>query len=336
MGFGNAGKAYAKLLIEKEKQITEELGYRCIVTGIATGTKGNLVDNNGIDLSKVLSELKQNNCFDKKWSEYCNLTNEEMINSLDYDVLVEMTPLNIFTGQPAIDHVKGAFARSKHVVTANKGPIAWEYKQLREMASNNNSLFFYETTVMDGTPVFNMAKDTLPMCKVTEVSGILNSTTNFVLLEMAAGKTYEQAIEEGKNRGFVEANPAMDLEGYDAAAKITALINVLMDADIKPTDIERNGIDKVTSELIHSAADRNKVLKLVCRGFYEAGKVKGEVKLIEVDTDDILASVKGTTSIISITTDLMGKITVIEHEPEIEQTGYGIFSDTIRIMKQLK
>jgi homoserine dehydrogenase len=173
------------------------------------------------------------------------------------------------------------------------------------------------------------------MCKVTEISGILNSTTNFVLLEMAAGKTYEEAIEEGKKRGFVEANPAMDIKGYDAAAKITALLNVLMDADLKPTDIDRNGIENVTKEMIHAANERNKVLKLVCKGFYEAGRVKGEVKLTEVDTDDLLASVKGTTSILSITTDLMGKISVIEHEPEIEQTGYGIFSDTIRIMKCL-
>lgn len=121
------------------------------------------------------------------------------------------------------------------MITANKGPIAWKFAALRDMAAQKPGCrFFYETTVMDGTPVFNFVEKTLQMAEVTEVSGILNSTTNYILEEMAAGKEYDEIIRKGQEIGFIEADPAMDIEGYDAAAKITALLNVLMDAEITP------------------------------------------------------------------------------------------------------
>ena len=178
------------------------------------------------------------------------MTTMEIVRKADYDILIEMTPLNIFSGQPAISHIEEAFARGKDVVTANKGPIAWRFSALKKMAEEKECKFFYETTVMDGTPVFNLVEKTLPLAKVTEVSGILNSTTNFILEEMAKGSPYDDIISRGKAMGFIEADPAMDIEGYDAAAKITALLNVLMDADMTPDQVDRKGIEDITAEQI--------------------------------------------------------------------------------------
>ena len=204
----------------------------------------------------------------------CNLKTMDIVKHADYDVLIEMTPLDIFTGQPAIDHIEGAFNRKKHVITANKGPVAWKFRALKERAASQGVKFFYETTVMDGTPVFNLVEKTLQMAKVTEVSGILNSTTNFILEELAKGAPYDDIILRGRNMGFIEADSAMDIEGYDAAAKITALLNVLMDADITPDMVERKGIEDITEADITAADNRGNVIKLICKGTRdECGRV---------------------------------------------------------------
>ena len=133
--------------------------------------------------------------------------------------------------------------------------------------------------------------------------------------------------------GFIEADSAMDIEGYDAAAKITALLNVLMDAGITPDKVKRKGIEDITAEDIRRAAEKGKVIKLLCRGFRnENGEVEATVGPVEVSRGDILAGINSTTSIVSITTDLMKKISIVEHEPEIEQTAYGVFGDLLRIL----
>ncbi|MBR6585477.1 MAG: hypothetical protein IKK69_07280, partial [Firmicutes bacterium] len=265
-----------------------------------------------------------------------SLTTMEIVETVDYAVVAEMTPLNIFTGQPATDHIRGAFARKKHAITANKGPIAWHFRRLADMAKEAGVCFFYETTVMDGTPVFNLVEHTLKFARVTEVSGILNSTTNFILEEMEKGYDYDDIMERGRALGFVEADPAMDIEGYDAAAKITALLNVLMDAGITPDMVERKGIEDITYEDIENARAQGKIIKLVCKGTRDAdGNVHASVQPTLVDRTDLLATVNSTTSIVSITTDLMKKITVVEHDPEIEQTAYGVFGDLIRVLDKL-
>lgn len=334
LGFGSAGKAFSKILLDKHKMIKETMGIDVQVVAVTTKTRGCLVNGRGIDLGKICSDLSKDGKFNSEDPGYCTLSSMEVVETVDYDVLIELTPLEIFTGQPAIDHIKGAFQRKKHVVTANKGPIAWAYKALKDMACQQGVEFFYETTVMDGTPVFNLVEETLKFCKVTEIKGILNSTTNFVLEEMAKGNAYDQIIEAGKSRGFIEADPAMDIEGWDAAAKTAALLNALMDVTITPDQIQRKGIEGVTLADIQNAEKEGKVIKLVCRGYVEAGKVIGEVKPVAVPKNHLFATISGTSSIVSITTDLMGTVTIVEENPEIEQTGYGVFSDLIRVIEK--
>lgn len=334
LGFGNAGQAFAKMLLAKEDKIAEVYNTNVLVTAIATGSKGNLVCSEGIDLERALSDVEKFGKFTNE-AELVSLSTMEIVEQADYDAIAEMTPLNIFTGQPAISHIEGAFARGKHAITANKGPIAWKYKALRDMARAKGLKFFYETTVMDGTPVFNLVEKTLPLAEVTEVSGILNSTTNFILEEMAAGADYDDIMARGRELGFVEADPAMDIEGYDAAAKITALLNVLMDADITPDKVDRKGIEDITMADIEEAAKEGKVIKLLCRGYRdEEGRVVAKVAPEKVNKGELLATVNSTTSIVSITTDLMKTVTVVEHEPEIEQTAFGVFGDLMRMLSE--
>ena len=327
LGFGNAGQAFVRLLLGKHGAIAARYGVNVRVTAIATGSHGSWVDPQGIDLTAALSQVANGS-----FTASTPCTTMDIVNSAAYDVLVEMTPLNIHTGQPAIDHIRGALNRQKHVITANKGPVAWQYDELKSLAEENGCRFYCETTVMDGTPVFNLCDQTLRMAEVTEVSGILNSTTNYILEELAAGKDYDIIIAQGRRLGFIEADAATDIEGYDAAAKITALLNVLMHAHITPDQVDRTGIEHITLADIQAAASRGSVIKLLCRGWRENGAVHASVKPVEVPCGDLLATIDSTSSVVSITTDLMGKLSVVEHAPLIEQTAYGVFSDLLRII----
>lgn len=333
LGFGNAGRAFAGLLLDKQEEIRKTYGCGAKVVAIATGSRGSLLNERGIDLNQALLDMKSAGRFNGGSSDYSRFNAMEIATQADYDVLVELTPLAIFSGQPAISHIAAALSRRKHAITANKGPIAWAFESLRSLAAENGVRFYYETTVMDGTPVFNLVEENLRLCRVNEVKGILNSTTNFILEELERGRDYDEVIREGQAKGFVEADPSLDVDGWDAAAKTAALLNVLMRADITPDQIERQGIGGITAEQIRDAASRGKVIKLLCRGTRDKnGKVTGKVGPEEIGKNELLATISGTSSVVSITTDLMGTVSVVEHDPEIQQTGYGIFSDLIRLI----
>lgn len=325
IGYGNVGKAFVRMLKRREDYIADEYGCTVEITAVSTKRKGSIIEQTGLymedlDLDKAESSVS---AFD-------------VIDNADYDVLVELTPINIKTGQPAIEHIQRAMRRGKHVITANKGPIAWAYKELKSLAEENNVLFYHEATVMDGAPVYNLMRETLMGCEILEIKGILNATTNYVLKEMENGVSLEAAIKEGQRRGFVEADSSMDIDGWDAAAKLTALMNVLMNADITPVNIQREGIGNITKEQLDKAAKEGKKIKLLCHGKIEGGKAVGSVKPQLVDVDSLYAAINGTASLVTIRTDLMGEISIIEeiYEPEIDQTAYGILSDLFRLLTE--
>ncbi len=335
LGFGNAGQAFAALLLNKRSEIKEKFDADVQVTAIATASKGTLMDGEGINLTEILIELNKSGCFSPETKGYCVLNTTQILETAEYDVAVELTPLDIHTGQPAMDYIEYALSQGKHVISANKGPLAHGALHLKGHARRSGVHYLHETTVMDGTPVFNLVEETLPFCRITEIQGILNSTTNFLLDEMAAGNTYEAAMEEGRKRGFVEADPSLDIDGWDASAKLTALMNVLMDTDIRPSDIHRTGIAGITPADIALAAERGNVIKLLCRGHFKDGEPVGTVEPVELERSHPYAAISGTSSIVTLHTDLMGAVTIIEHDPEIEQTGYGIFSDLIRLIRRI-
>ncbi|MBR5740317.1 MAG: homoserine dehydrogenase [Firmicutes bacterium] len=326
IGFGNVGQAFQRMLERKKQDIIDEYGIEPVITAICTGSRGGVLMPEGIDVDALSDE-----CFSR------NLDAFKIIESGEYDLMVELTPINIMTGQPATDHIRRALELGKHVITANKGPIAWHYRELRDLAASKGVQFRYEATVMDGAPVYNLVQETLLGCKVTEVKGILNATTNFVLTEMEKGVSFEDAVEEGRRQGFVEADPSMDLDGWDASAKLTALMNVLMDVSITPLDISRTGIGGITQKNLEDAAAQGKKIKLLCHGSMVDGKPVGTVEPTLVDLNDLAAIMDATMSYVTINTDLTGEMTMVEHafEPEIDHTAYGVLSDLLRILKEL-
>jgi homoserine dehydrogenase len=335
VGFGNAAKEFCRMLITKSPEIKKGTGYDVKVTAIAGRSKGSIINPKGINLAKALMEAEGTGRFDVSAEDTVNMETLQVIENCCANVLVELSTLSIYDGQPAIKHIETAFEKGMHVITGNKGPIAWKYQKLRDNSKERGLQFLYETTVMDGTPIFNFVKYTLPGCKVLSFKGILNSTTNFVLEEMESGNSYEEAIKEAKRRGFAEEDPSMDIDGWDAAAKTAALLNVLMDTNINPTEIDRQGIGQITLKDIEEAKEKQCKIKLLCEGYIEDNIAKGKVHPVYIDNNDILSSIDATSSILGITTDLMGEVQIIEKNPEIQQTAYGIYSDLLTLIKSL-
>jgi homoserine dehydrogenase len=217
------------------------------------------------------------------------------------------------------------------VVSTNKGPAAFANTELHSLADKYGCRFLHESAVMDGAPVFNLFRDNLKGCKVTGLSGILNSTTNFILSKMEDGNTFDKSLKEAQKLGFVEDDFLNDIDGWDAAVKITVLTNELMNASITPLDILREGIGNVSKEQVQNACERGYHLKLICRAYYEQEKLQARVSVEEVPDDHIFSKVTGSGSVLRIETDLMNPIMIVQENPTVLDTAYGIISDLLTI-----
>ena len=333
LGFGNVGRRLAEVLVDRASfPGLAELGEVSVV-GITTGSRGAAANPEGLDLRRVLAEIAEHGRFGGWYEDAATLTSAEALRGLDYDVAVEMTPLDIpGRGAAAISHVRAALKRGRHVITCNKGPLAWAWRPLRDLARERGVAFLYETTVMDGTPVFNLAQRCLRGNTLLRIEGILNSTTNFVLGEMERGASLDDAVAGAQRLGVAEADPANDLAGWDAAVKVSALANVLLDAGLPPEAVERESLLGISPERVREALARGCRLKMVCEAFREGKKVIGRVRVREIPLADPFARVEGTGSILRLTTDILGKLVLTEEDPDLSTTAYGVISDLFRLL----
>jgi len=326
VGFGNVGQRLAAMLTVERSSFPGLKDLHLKTVGIFTRRRGSLVDAAGIDLGKALQQFRENSRFPA-----APVTVLQALETLDYDVLVELSTLSIADkGEPAISHVRSALKRGLHVVTANKGPAAFAYRKLAALARKNKAQFLFESAVMDGTPIFSLGR-ALHGLSVTGFSGIFNTTTNFVLSRLEAGESMDAAVRTAQRLGFAEADPSLDLEGWDAAAKTAILANVFLDADIDPLQVERRGIGDLTSAAVAKAAAAGRRVKLICRAGLENGKVRTQVGPEEVPMDHLFAAVSGKGAALRLETDMMGPLWIIQEEPGLSDTAAGVLQDLFTV-----
>lgn len=315
LGYGNVGRAFARLLERKRA------AFPFRIVGIRTGRRGSAHDGRGLPLDPAFGPPEA--------------SVDEFLARTQAEVLIEATPLEPATGEPAISHIRAGFARGMHVVTANKGPIAHAYAALRDEAERAGVLFRFESTCMDGAPVFNMVRSNLPGVRILGFAGVLNSTTKIVVEAMRAGRTMEEGIDEARRLGIAEADASFDIDGWDSAAKTAALANVLMDARVTPLDVERRGIGRLTPERVMELAAKRKTVCLVSRAKLGREGIKLRVRAEVLDETDLLAAVRGTSNLLLLETDLMGTVGTVSLSPTVEQTAYGLFSDLVDIARSI-
>ena len=250
------------------------------------------------------------------------------------DVLFEATSLSPRDGQPAIDHIRAALEMGAHAITANKGPIVHAYEELNCLAIANGRKFLFESTVMDGVPIFSLFRDNLPTIHLNGFRGILNSTTNVILSGMEEGLSFDESLAKAQKIGVAETDPSNDIEGWDAAVKVAALIRVLMGVPIELEEIKREGIGELSGEAVRAARAEGRPYKLVCRGQRTDHGVTASVRPEQVPLSDPLAWVAGTSSIVYFETDIFPGLAITENNPGLEATAYGMLADFVRAVKE--
>ena len=329
IGFGAVGQGFAEILRGKAAELAQKHRFSPKIVGLVTASKGSLHHPDGLDASALL-DAAQAGAFDgypTSGGLRRNWTAHDMIRHGQADALVEASPTNLQTGQPALDICHLALEQGLHLVLANKGPVALDYARLKAKAAAKGLCMRYEATVMAGTPVMRLAEEALAVCAIRSAQGILNGTTNYILTEMEAGMSYGDALAKAQALGYAETDPSGDVEGWDAAGKALILANALFDVPMTMDDLEISGITKITAADIVAAKAEGQRYKLIATVTAEGGRVGAR----RLPLSDPLAGVGGVANAMTLETDLMGDITIIGAGAGRLETGFAILSDLLAI-----
>jgi homoserine dehydrogenase len=334
IGFGTVGQGLAEILRDKGEMLRESLGLEFQIVAISDLLKGAVYHSDGLDVARLLEVVQRTG----KLDEYPDSPGLERgwdslktIRETNADSIVEVSYTDIKTGQPAIDHCRAAFESSKNLVMSNKGPAALAYHELSALAKANGVRWGFEGTVMSGTPAIRMPLTALAGNEISEVRGIFNGTTNYILTKMEEEMSYDAALKQAQELGYAEADPTADVEGYDALGKVVILANVVMNAPLTKDEVACRGISQLTLQDIAEAKAAGKRWKLIGRVKKEGGRVIASVGPEMVPMTDPLAGIMGATNAITYDCDLAGPITLVGAGAGRVETGFSILIDLINI-----
>jgi len=295
---------------------------------------GWIADPDGLDLASMERACVEPapSPADSRESDQKSTNVRDWLKTAKADVLFEATALNVETGQPAIDHIRAALEHGAHAITANKGPIVHAYRELRDLADARGKRFLFESTVMDGVPIFSLFHE-LPVIHLQGFHGILNSTTNVILSEMENGLSFDESLKKAQALGVAETDATHDIDGWDAAVKTAALITVLMDTPIRLEDIHREGIRELTTNAVRNGRRDGWPFKLVCRAQRVGDGVKASVAPEKVLSSSPMGKISGTSSYIYFETDIFPGLAITEENPGLYATAYGMLADFVRAVE---
>ena len=327
-GFGVVGQSLVKLFDSRSKELYAKYGLKPRVVGVFD-SKGSAVDQSGLKLDKLIQTKKEHGTV----KNYSNIKNSmsgiEMLKNVEADVLIETTASNYKDAEPGMTHITTAMKKGMHVISVNKGPLALAFPSLMELATYNQVMLRFSGTVGGGTPILDYAKNSLSGERITSFAGILNGTTNYILSNMSTGLSFDEALKDAKNKGYVEADESLDLDGLDAAAKLVILANWVMGMKVTMPDIKCIGIRKVTTEDIKKAAKNNCSVKLIASCDKEL-----IVSPKELSNDDPLC-VNGTLNAIAFTSEHSGTQTIIGKGAGGTETASSILRDLLDIRQEI-
>jgi homoserine dehydrogenase len=336
LGFGNVGRALARLLQRKREMLEKRYGVTFSVTGIATGRHGGAIDPDGLDLDRAVELAESGVSLDTLSKADVPSSGVAFVQKCPGDVLFENTPVNHHSGQPAIDHLKAGLEAGMHVITANKGPVVHGYAELKALAAEKGRRFLFESAVMDGAPIFSLWREALPAAELRGFRGILNSCTNLLLERMENGESFDDAVRYAQSIGIAETDPSADVDGWDASIKVAALATVLMGRPLKPQEVERQGIRGITPAMLAGARRDGQRWKLVCSARLENGRLAARVAPEPVGPDSALFAINGTSSYVQFETDTLPGLGIVESNPGPETTAYGLLADFIAAVSPVR
>ena len=330
IGYGVVAQSLTKILTIRKQEILERHGMHPRVVAIVD--KGGLALNTkGLDLERVES-------IKKKYGTVASIPEygrpgkpaQDIIESLDAEVVIEATPTNLETGEPGTSHIEEALKAGKHVITVNKGPLALALPALTEMATYNGVHLRFSGTVGGGTPILDFGRNCLSFDRLLSIEGILNGSTNYMLTEMEKhGSTFEEALSEAQIKGYAEADPSLDVDGLDAAAKLTIMANWFTDKDVTLKDISVEGIRDIKPEDLKEASKRGFAIKLI-------GRIDKKMKVgpTELKTSDPLC-IGGTLNAVKFHSEFAGDEIIIGKGAGGPETASSILRDLLNIREKM-
>lgn len=333
LGYGNVAQAFLPLLASRYAWLEQNLGIRPLISGIGSRSTGFFTHPTGIPADLLVAATDQMHMLQTSGKRSRDAADFIQAGCADgANILIELTTMNPQNGEPALGHIRLALENGMHVITANKGPIAHAAEILQTVAQQRNVQLRYESTVMDGLPLFNLARYTLPAAGISGFRGLLNNTSSIVLGHMEQGTSLDEAIGHAQQIGVAEANPWHDLDGWDAAMKTTILANTLLNARITPDMVQRTSIRALPQTEVIAAARAGTPIRLVSSARVTNGTLTTLVRPERLTSHDLLLPGKDV-GIISLETEVMGTITLTEHATSVLQTAYGVLSDLVIIQR---
>jgi homoserine dehydrogenase len=332
------GRRFARLIEERRDWLALDYDLECRVVGIATRHHGSVFRESGLDAVAAAVAVESGRPMVEPGIEAgdsFDVIRQLAATGAPLKLLVETTTLDVTAGQPAIDHVRAALQAGCHVTTANKGPAAFAYEELSVLAADRDRSFLFEGAVMDGVPIFNLVRDTLPAVQITGFRGVINSTTNHILSALEDGLSFDAALQRMQELGIAEADPSLDVDGWDAAAKTAALANVLMRARMTPQAVDREGIGPATARLAMAARAKGARVRLVASARSTPNGVVTSVRPVELPEGDLLAGLRGLANALVLETDVLGEIAICQLGGSLTQTAYALLSDLVTIRRRL-
>jgi homoserine dehydrogenase len=330
VGFGVVGKGVTTILARRYAEKVKDYGFTPKIVAIAD-IDGAVINPRGLS-SEKLEALKQIRPIssDPEFG-HPEMSALDVIGSVEAEVVVEVTPVNIKNAEPALSHITKAFKTGKHVVTTNKGPLALAMPALTELAEYNNVYLRFSGTVGGGTPMLEFAKRCLAGDKILAIRGILNGTTNYILTEMSQSRiTFQEALTNAQKLGYAEREPSMDIDGFDTACKVVILANWIMNKKITLKDVDRTGIRDVSLEALDEASKRGNTIKLI--GSIDDGTPS--VKPMEIHKNNPLC-VSGVLNAITYSTEFAGEQTLVGRGAGGPETASAVLRDLLAIRHNL-
>jgi len=306
VGLGNVGRRFLRLLIEHDDTLREKYGLAFSVYCVVDSS-GVAVSDDGFDLAHLLEhkgcglKLRELRGFDE------GLTLAVALDSVQCDILLEASPVDLNTGIPGLSNCRIALDHGLHLVLANKAPLALAQAELDRLAADTDVGILYSATFCGGLPVLNIVRRDMVCGKILGFRGIFNGTSNFILEEMLKGRRYADALRETQERGIAEADPSIDVGGWDTAAKLVIAANSIADAMITLADVSVSGIEDVQLDRLQQCRREGTVLKLVATAERIDAEWRFQVKPRPVPIASFLGSCSGWEMAIEIESDIYGK-----------------------------
>ena len=306
VGLGNVGRRFLRLLIEHDDTLREKYGLTFSVHCVVDSS-GVAVSDDGFDLAHLLEhkgcglKLRELREFDE------GLTLAVALDSVQCEILLEASPVDLNTGNPGLSNCRTALDHGLHLVLANKAPLALAQAELDRLAADVDVGILYSATFCGGLPVLNIVRRDMVCGKILGFRGIFNSTTNFILEEMLKGRSYADALSETQERGIAEADPSIDVGGWDTAAKLVIAANSIVDAMITIADVSVSGIEDVQLDWLDQCRREGSVLKLVATAERIDTEWRFQVEPTPMPIASFLGSCSGWEMAIEIQSDIYGK-----------------------------